>query len=382
MMNQNIPPVPGNRDATYIIPPTAPETVSINPAPEAAPKEAPVFQPGAAEGGRKNVSQGTAAGIAAAGVALGAGGVLLGGAALPAEAEAPETAAPKGGLHDLVDDQVPYATSVNDSMSFSQAFAAARAEVGAGGCFEWHGQLYGTYYKTEWDAMTPAQRHAYEDHFAWNHGGGSGASSGHSPSGNDTASHHHAGPKPETEPETEEKETAERHDDDDTVEPVPDDDINVMAVNVDGDDVYFIDVDGDDVFDYAAIDANGNEIIDEDEIIDISDAHVTVADVDSFSDFQNGAMAYDIEEPIVEVVHDPAYSDQALALYDDAETVDGLPAPDVVEAEIYNPDSFVADEEEGGDTFIIDPDGSDDTAGIYPDDEGCDLADGTIDADI
>jgi hypothetical protein len=53
------------------------------------------------------------------------------------------------------------ATKVNDEMSFSQAFAAARNEVGPGGVFVWHGQLYGTYYKEEWDAMTPEQKAEY-----------------------------------------------------------------------------------------------------------------------------------------------------------------------------------------------------------------------------
>jgi hypothetical protein len=57
-------------------------------------------------------------------------------------------------------DEAPVAT-VSDSMSFSQAFAAARAQVGAGGVFEWHGGIYGTYYETEWNAMTDAQRSLY-----------------------------------------------------------------------------------------------------------------------------------------------------------------------------------------------------------------------------
>lgn len=49
------------------------------------------------------------------------------------------------------------ATSVNDDMSFSEAFAAARDEVGAGGVFEWHGQHYNTFYKEEFEAMSPTE---------------------------------------------------------------------------------------------------------------------------------------------------------------------------------------------------------------------------------
>jgi hypothetical protein len=53
------------------------------------------------------------------------------------------------------------ATSVNDSMNFSQAFAAARHEVGPGGLFVWHGHTYGTYYANEWNAMTPEEQNQY-----------------------------------------------------------------------------------------------------------------------------------------------------------------------------------------------------------------------------
>lgn len=53
------------------------------------------------------------------------------------------------------------ATGVDDSMSFSQAFAAARHEVGPGGLFVWHGNTYGTYYANEWNAMSPEDRDQY-----------------------------------------------------------------------------------------------------------------------------------------------------------------------------------------------------------------------------
>lgn len=53
---------------------------------------------------------------------------------------------------------LPVAHNVNDDMSFSEAFAAARQEVGAGGVFVWHGGVYGTYYANEWNAMTPQQQ--------------------------------------------------------------------------------------------------------------------------------------------------------------------------------------------------------------------------------
>ena len=52
------------------------------------------------------------------------------------------------------------AHSVSDDMTFSEAFAAARAEVGPGGAFCWHGQVYGTYRADdpEWLEMSDADR--------------------------------------------------------------------------------------------------------------------------------------------------------------------------------------------------------------------------------
>ncbi len=50
---------------------------------------------------------------------------------------------------------------VDNGMSFDEAFAAARAQVGPGGVFAWHGGIYGTYYETEWDAMSDVQKMDY-----------------------------------------------------------------------------------------------------------------------------------------------------------------------------------------------------------------------------
>lgn len=55
----------------------------------------------------------------------------------------------------------PIAYNVDDHMSFSEAFAAARAEVGPGGVFSWHGGVYGTYYENEWNQMSNTERNLY-----------------------------------------------------------------------------------------------------------------------------------------------------------------------------------------------------------------------------
>ena len=55
------------------------------------------------------------------------------------------------------------ATSVDDNMTFGQAFAHARAEVGPGGMFEFEGELYSTFTEEEWDAMSPAQKNSFNE---------------------------------------------------------------------------------------------------------------------------------------------------------------------------------------------------------------------------
>lgn len=51
--------------------------------------------------------------------------------------------------------------ATHDEMSFGEAFAAARAEVGPGGVFHWHGGIYNTYTAEEWNSMTPEQKHDF-----------------------------------------------------------------------------------------------------------------------------------------------------------------------------------------------------------------------------
>lgn len=63
--------------------------------------------------------------------------------------------------HGLVGHDMNVAKSVDDSMSFEEAFAAAREEVGPGGIFVWHGHAYGTYYEAEWNAISPEDKEQY-----------------------------------------------------------------------------------------------------------------------------------------------------------------------------------------------------------------------------
>ena len=78
----------------------------------------------------------------------------------PAEAD-PAQAAGSGASHDVthhVADNGLKVADVSDDMSFGEAFAAAREEVGAGGVFEWKGNLYNTYVESEWNAMSASDK--------------------------------------------------------------------------------------------------------------------------------------------------------------------------------------------------------------------------------
>lgn len=173
------------------------------------------------------------------------------------------------------------ASGVNDNMSFNEAFAAARNEVGAGGCFVWHGNVYGTYYASEWNSMSPAQRDEFVSQTT-------GVDTSHSHAPQQTYAHHSTGTQTQQSTGTPEEE--ENVEDDMTVEVLGVEQVqnedgsvsNIGVAGINGQAVYFIDVDGqDDEFELMATDVNANGSLDENEITDISDQHMSV------SQFQN-----------------------------------------------------------------------------------------------
>lgn len=100
-------------------------------------------------------------------------GIIIGAAGTAAvEAAAsepkPEVIDPEEPVAPVYPDEVSVADGVNDEMTFGEAFAAARAEVGPGGAFTWHGHVYSTYRADdpEWENMTPEQRADYGAHVA------------------------------------------------------------------------------------------------------------------------------------------------------------------------------------------------------------------------
>lgn len=184
---------------------------------------------------------------------------------------------------------ITVARNVDDSMSFSEAFAAARAEAGPGAAFEWHGNVYSTYTESEWAHMSTAEKNAFNDHFSWNHG----------------HTHHETYANHDTHEVHNHYTEVHVHNNNESVEVVAADPevevigvvhdaaegANYAAVNIDGQDVILIDVDDNMVFDYLAADTNGDGSYQENEIVDISNQGITVNDLGGFTDGYNDLMA-------------------------------------------------------------------------------------------
>ena len=171
-------------------------------------------------------------------------------------------------------------TAVNDDMSFEDAFAVAREEVGPGGLFVWQGNVYNTYYAEEWNAMSPESQDAFVDT----------ASNVNIPLYNNVNDDYFA-----YEPDTAQ---------DIMVAPEADDDVRIIGVyeeNIDGQNMYIgelemdgenvvlVDGDQDGLFDVLIADMDGDGMIADNEFVDISSDGIMV------SDLANGAIISDSE---------------------------------------------------------------------------------------
>lgn len=57
--------------------------------------------------------------------------------------------------------EIAIAHKITETMTYEQAFEVAHNEVGPGGIFTWHGNVYNTYYKEEWQALSLIQRQEF-----------------------------------------------------------------------------------------------------------------------------------------------------------------------------------------------------------------------------
>ena len=178
--------------------------------------------------------------------------------------------------------------TVDQNLSFGEAFAAARAEVGAGGVFIWHGQLYNTYTAEEWQGMSDAEK----DEFA---------ADVQPYLGLQTAEVH----QPQTTTQT--STTTVRTGQDGIVHPVSTEEtaaepevhflgvetreleghtVNVGHMTVDDVQVAFVDMDDDQVFDISLADRNRNGEIEDNEVTDISGRGLDVETFQTLSEIE------------------------------------------------------------------------------------------------
>ena len=190
----------------------------------------------------------------------------------------------------LATDEGVRVAQVNDDASFSEAFADARAQVGAGGVFEWRGHVYGTYYEEEWDNMTTEQRAQYQSKIDYGTIAGdnmnTGTDSATSASSNTYA---HASSTHATQQQGEtiahNTEMVAESDVDikvlgiETVEDETGRSRIMAGIEVEGHQGLLVDVDNDQVMDVIAVDLNNDGQITSDEMADISDANITASDL-------------------------------------------------------------------------------------------------------
>lgn len=61
-------------------------------------------------------------------------------------------------------EEVGITTNVSDEMDFASAFATARRTLGTHGVFEWRGNIYGTYYDSEWEKLPQEFKDEFNEH--------------------------------------------------------------------------------------------------------------------------------------------------------------------------------------------------------------------------
>lgn len=184
---------------------------------------------------------------------------------------------------------VKVATSVTDDMTFAEAFAAARQEVGAGGAFEWRGTVYGTYYANEWDAMSSEEQAQFSASAIGSAAQNDAQHATTTSSATEDNNVHTANHTSASEPSA-------------TAEPAASDEADVQVVDVmtqnedgtlvtytqayvNGDAVIFAEVDGDDIVDVMITDANNNNEFDQEDVFDIRDQEIHQSHLNAVHEF-------------------------------------------------------------------------------------------------
>lgn len=202
------------------------------------------------------------------------------------EVEAVEVATPEVATLEVETPIEPYIAEgeiriaqVDDSDSFAEAFADARQQVGPGGAFEWRGNVYNTYYADEWESMSDEQRADFLAQI------------------DDNQVH----PNLDVEVLPANTELVDTPVEDPIkvleVETVVDDYGNtatMATVEVEGEQAFLFDVDNNGEMDCLIVDANCDNEITADEIIELPDAQIETADLQQMMDAgsTNNYLAY------------------------------------------------------------------------------------------
>ncbi len=176
---------------------------------------------------------------------------------------------------------------VDDSLSFGDAFVAARNSVGAGGVFQWRGNIYNTFLEEEWNDMSPQAKSLFAQQVQ---------PMLHS---DETKHKNDDGHQDEVQLKNDESEKPELLQEEEDVPEVhflgieqrqTDDGniINVGHMTIEDENVALVDFDNDYVFDVAVSDSNHNNTIENDEVKDISEAQLTVTEFAVMTDAENG----------------------------------------------------------------------------------------------
>lgn len=221
------------------------------------------------------------------GILMGAG-LMYAGQASAQESEpekALEVQAPEAGETSHTLENGLKVAAVNDDLSFGEAFAAARAEVGPGGVFHWHGGIYNTYTVDEWNAMTIDQKHDFAQQVQPE------VSANEVPTPTDANTHvvveQHVYHHEESHPKEDVQQAAEPSEDVQVVEQQTaqeseqDSDVHIVGyATVEGHLAVGYDTDGDNQADVAIIDVDDNHQISEvDVVVDREGNMATVGDI-------------------------------------------------------------------------------------------------------
>lgn len=197
---------------------------------------------------------------------------------------------------ETVETSIPVATGINEQMSFREAFEEARAEVGPGGAFCWHGNVYSTYRSDdpEWENMTPVERNEHCQEII--------AQVPAVPYTSTSQINHTDNTDNDEDIDVHIVGVGEIEAADGSV-------INAGYGSVDGHQAVFADTDGDGLVDTVLIDANDNGQVDSNELYSAEGANIRIEDLAAEAEMNHGSSVDPVDDQLF--VDTPDYTNDA-----------------------------------------------------------------------